>query len=88
MHAPPTPSPIRSNRLGMRIGYLLFVLNLPSDVHFFLDVSHVDPSDFGLLAIENLGDFLQSGALGLHVEEVDEGEFEGDPNLQAVNVSS
>lgn len=50
-------------------------------VNLLLDSVHVDVSN-GALAIEDLGDLLKSGALGLRVDEVDPDEFNGDPELE------
>lgn len=46
-----------------------------------LDLVNINVRDFGVLSIEDLGQFLKSWATGLDVEEVDEEEFQEDPDL-------
>ena len=41
----------------------------------------IDLRDFGVLAVEDLGDLLERRAAGLDVQEVHEHELEGDPAL-------
>lgn len=41
----------------------------------------VDRSDLRLVTIEDLGDLLESRALGLDIQEEDEEEFNEDPDL-------
>jgi hypothetical protein len=38
-------------------------------------------ADLGLVAVDDLGELLESGALGLDVHEEDEAELEEDPAL-------
>lgn len=45
-----------------------------------LDLVNVKVGDFGILTIEDLGELLERGALGLNVKEVDEEELEEDPD--------
>lgn len=49
-----------------------------------LDLVHVQVRDLGVLAVEDLGEFLERWAAGLDVEEVDECEFDEDPDLEDV----
>ena len=49
------------------------------NVNVFLDFIHVQMCDFGILAIEDLGEFLERGATSFDIEEVDEEEFKEDP---------
>ncbi len=69
--------------------YDIFPLRPSHPVRFFLvldrvdilfDLPHVD-ARHGVHAVEDVGDLLQSGALGLDVEEVDEDELEEIPDL-------
>jgi hypothetical protein len=53
---------------GLDLGLLLIL-----DV---FDVSHL-----GIVAVEDPGDLLEGGALGLDVEEEDKAKFNGDPDL-------
>lgn len=41
----------------------------------------IDVSNNSVVSIENASDLLQSGPLGLDVEEVDEDELDSDPDL-------
>jgi hypothetical protein len=49
-------------------------------VRLLLDLVHVQVGDLSILSIEDLGEFLESWASGLNVEEVDECEFDEDPD--------
>lgn len=49
-------------------------------VDFLLDLSHGDVGN-SLVTVEDTGDLLESGSLGLRVDEVDEDEFDADPAL-------
>lgn len=46
-----------------------------------LDLVQVDVGS-GVVAVEDLGDLLEGWAVGFDVEEVDEDEFEGVPELE------
>ena len=46
-----------------------------------LNLLDVNVSDLGILAVEDLGDLLEGGALGLDIEEANEEEFDENPNL-------
>ena len=46
-----------------------------------LDLVHVQVCDLSVLSVEDLGQFLKSWSSGLNVEEVDECEFDEDPDL-------
>ena len=46
-----------------------------------LDLVHVQVGDLCILSVEDLGEFLESWASGLDVEEVHECKFDEDPNL-------
>lgn len=49
-----------------------------------LDLVQVDVGG-GVVAVEDPGDLLEGGAVGLDVEEIDKGEFEGVPELGGVS---
>lgn len=49
-----------------------------------LDLVQVDVGG-GVVAVEDPGDLLEGGAVGLDVEEIDKGEFEGVPELDGVS---
>lgn len=49
---------------------------------FTLNLGHVLGDDLGVVAVDDLGQLLEGGALCLDVLEVDEGELEADPALQ------
>jgi len=47
--------------------------------HVGLDLRNIRNTRLGLVAVEDLGNLLERGTLGLDVEEVDDDELEGDP---------
>lgn len=51
------------------------------DLDLLLDLVNIDVGNIGLVAIDDLGELLESGALGLDVHEEDEDELGGDPAL-------
>ena len=51
------------------------------DLDLLLDLADIDVGNIGVVTIDDLGELLESGALGLDVHEVDEGELESDPAL-------
>lgn len=64
---------------------------LLGDLSLLLDLADVDVGNVGLVAVDDLGELLESGALGLDVHEVDEAEFEEDPalcNFSSVSILS
>lgn len=46
-----------------------------------LDLADVDVTDLSLITIDDLGQLLEGGALGLNVHEIHEAELEEDPAL-------
>lgn len=62
------------------------MLLVASSEGFLPNLIGVNDSDLSLIAIEDLGDLLESRALGLNVEEDDEAEFEEDPDLAYVSM--
>lgn len=56
-------------------------------MRLLLDLVDVDMSDLGLVAIDDLGQLLEGGSLGLDVHEVDEAQLEEDPALEGKSVS-
>ena len=56
-------------------------------MRLLLDLVDVDVSDSGLVAIDDLGELFEGGALGLDVHLEDECEFEEQPALEGVIVS-
>jgi hypothetical protein len=48
--------------------------------YLLLDLVHIQVGDLSVLAIEDLAELLESWASGLNVEEVDECEFDEDPD--------
>lgn len=60
---------------------------LLADVRLLLDLVDVDVSDSRLVAIDDLGELFEGGALGLDVHLEHEGEFEEQPALERVIVS-
>ena len=56
-------------------------------MRLLLDLVDVDLSDLGLVAIDDLGQLLEGGALGLNVHEVNEAQLEEDPALEGERVS-
>jgi hypothetical protein len=50
-------------------------------VLLLLDLVKVEVGNFGLVAIDDLGEFLESGATSLDVHLVDKAELEEDPDL-------
>lgn len=69
----------QSRRLCMcrLVGFLL------GDLGLLLDLADVDVGNVGLVAVDDTGELLEGGSLGLDVHEVDEAEFEEDPALLA-----
>jgi hypothetical protein len=49
-------------------------------LYFLLDLVDVQVSDLCILSVENLGEFFKGWASGLDIEEVDECEFDEDPD--------
>jgi hypothetical protein len=56
-------------------------------VRLLLDLVDVDVSDLGLVAIDDLGQLLEGGALGLDVHEVNEAQLQENPALEGERVS-
>jgi hypothetical protein len=48
----------------------------------------IDVGDLSLITVEDLGDLLEGGSLGLDVEDADEDELEGDPALSNISISA
>jgi len=48
---------------------------------FLLDLMDIEMRDFSIFTIEDLGQLLESWASSLDVEEVNEGQFDEDPDL-------
>lgn len=55
------------------------VLLVSAKVNFLLDLGEIDVLDHGVVAVKDLCNLLQGGALGLDVEEPDEDELNGVP---------
>jgi hypothetical protein len=55
----------------------------PSDLDLLLDLGEVDVGD-SVLAVEDLGNLLEGGALGLDEDEVDPDELDKIPELLQV----
>ena len=53
----------------------------PSNLHLFLDLLKVNMSN-GILAVEDLGNLLERGALGLNKDEVDPDQLDNIPELE------
>ena len=66
----------RKSSKSTRLGDLLL-----GELSLLLDLADVDVADLGLVAVDDLGQLLESGALGLDVHEEDEDELEEDPAL-------
>jgi hypothetical protein len=62
--------------MAKSLGGLLLV-----DLSLLLDLVDIDVANLGLITIDDLGELLEGGALGLNIHEVDEGEFEENPAL-------
>jgi hypothetical protein len=62
------------------------VLLIRSDLDLLLDLRQVDVSH-GILAVEDLGNFLERGALGLDEDEVDPDELDKIPELEGISIS-
>lgn len=58
------------------------VLLVGLDLGLLLDLVEVQLRDGGVVAVDDLGELLEGGALGLDVHDVDEDELEGDPALR------
>jgi hypothetical protein len=54
-------------------------------VRLLLNLVHVQVCDLSALSVEDLSQFLESWSSGLNVEEVDECEFNEDPDLDGVS---
>jgi hypothetical protein len=48
----------------------------------------IDVGNLSLLTVEDLGDLLEGGSLGLDVEDADEDELEGNPALSGISTSA
>jgi hypothetical protein len=48
----------------------------------------IDVGDLSLITVEDLGDLLEGGSLGLDVEDADEDELEGNPALSGISTSA
>lgn len=77
----PSTNPRRESAI-LLVGLLLVDLGL------LLDLVDVDLANGSILAIDELGQLLESGALGLDVHEVDEGELEEDPALGGAELAN
>jgi hypothetical protein len=62
------------------------VLLIRSDLDLLLDLRQVDVSH-GILAVEDLGNLLERGALGLDEDEVDPDELDKIPELEGISIS-
>lgn len=75
------------------------LLNLPQGINLHslallkaagsrsFDLLKIDVGNIGVLTIKDLSDFLESGTLGLDVEEADEAELDEDPDLLTVKLA-
>jgi hypothetical protein len=75
----------KTNGKSTTISGLLSVVLLTrrSDLDLLLDLGEVDVSH-GVLAVEDLGDLLEGGALGLDEDEVDPDELDEIPELRGI----
>jgi hypothetical protein len=75
----------KTNGKSTTISGLLLVVLLTrrSDLDLLLDLGEVDVSH-GVLAVEDLGDLLEGGALGLDEDEVDPDELDEIPELRGI----
>src|ERR1700681_4865162 len=88
MAATETPAGIDSTSSGGRGVYLhgpLLVQRSMLCLRLLLDLVHVQVCNLSILSVEDLSQFLKSWSSSLNVEEVDECEFDEDPDLQGVN---
>lgn len=81
LHPPSNDSPLVLDRLDVNIA-LLLVARSEAILANLVDVHN---GNLGLVAVEDLGNLLESGTLGLDVEENDEDEFEEDPDLVMIS---
>jgi hypothetical protein len=65
---------------GVCLDCPLFVERSMLRGRLLLDLIQVQVGDLSVLSVEDLAEFLQSWASGLYVEEVDECEFDEDPD--------
>jgi hypothetical protein len=72
--------PILDGRRVALYGSLL-VVGLASFVKLFLDCCHIQVSYLGAFSVEDSGEFFECRATGFDIEEVDEKEFQEDPDL-------
>lgn len=77
LHPPSKDSPLVLDRLDVNIALLL----VARSEAILANLVGVHNGNLGLVAVEDLGNLLESGTLGLDVEENDEDEFEEDPDL-------
>jgi hypothetical protein len=75
----------KTNGKSTTISGLLLVVLLTrrSDLDLLLDLGEVDVSH-GVLAVEDLGDLFEGGALGLDEDEVDPDELDEIPELEGI----
>jgi hypothetical protein len=68
---------------GRRVGLYssLLVVGVASFVKLFLDCCHIQVSYLGAFSVEYSGEFFECRATGFDIEEVDEKEFQEDPDL-------
>lgn len=88
MAAIETPAGIDLTSLGGGGVYLhgpLLVQRSMLCLRLLLDLVHVQVCNLSVLSVEDLSQFLKSWSSSLNVEEVDECEFDEDPDLQGVN---
>ena len=73
-----------TDRLNMNVA-LLLVFRSESVLS---NLVGIDDCNLGLVAVEDLGDLLESGTLGLDVVEDDEDEFKENPDLVKISICS
>ena len=77
-----------SNLLGLGVGNTLLAEAVGlgdvvgTSVDFLLNGVNVNVCNLSIFTIEDLGDFLKSGTTGLNHHEVDEDQFNEDPDLK------
>jgi hypothetical protein len=54
-------------------------------LRLLFDLVHIQVCNLSVLSVEDLSQFLKSWSSSLNVEEVDEREFDKDPDLQGVS---
>jgi hypothetical protein len=59
----------------------LLIISISTILDFLLNLGKINVSDFRGFTVKDLGQFFKSRAPGLNIEEVDEDEFDKDPNL-------